>query len=244
MKIEKINDNQIRCTLSKEDLEDRNIKLSELAYGTGKTRELFQDMMRQANDDFGFEVNDIPLMVEAIPVSPETIILVITKVENPEETENHLSKFFSKELKEDILSHIETDDLNLEDFEDIEIDSKVTFNGSSKPKTEPDKAEEDDSLLYSIYVFENLSEVINVAGILSDFYVGDSSLYKSPFNHKYYLSLCMESKEEKLINKICSVLTEHGTRENPTYVKELFYMEHFDEIIADKAIEKLGKIAE
>ena len=55
---------------SKEDLADRNIKLSELAYGTGKTRELFQDMMQQANDDFGFEVNDIPLMVEAIPVSP------------------------------------------------------------------------------------------------------------------------------------------------------------------------------
>ncbi|MFR6563737.1 MAG: adaptor protein MecA [Eubacterium ventriosum] len=47
MKIEKINDNQIRCTLSKEDLADRNIKLSELAYGTGKTRELFQDMMQR-----------------------------------------------------------------------------------------------------------------------------------------------------------------------------------------------------
>lgn len=88
MKIEKINDNQIRCTLSKEDLADRNIKLSELAYGTGKTRELFQDMMQQANDDFGFEVNDIPLMVEAIPVSPETIVLVITKVENPSKPKN------------------------------------------------------------------------------------------------------------------------------------------------------------
>ena len=99
MKIEKINENQIRCTLTKEDLADRNIKISELAYGSGKTRELFQDMMRQANDDFGFEVNDIPLMVEAIPVSPESIILVITKVDDPEETEAHLSKFFSKDLK-------------------------------------------------------------------------------------------------------------------------------------------------
>ena len=94
MKIEKINENQIRCTLTKEDLADRDIKISELAYGSGKTRELFQDMMKQANDDFGFDVGDIPLMVEAIPVSPESIILVITKVENPEETEEHLSKFF------------------------------------------------------------------------------------------------------------------------------------------------------
>ena len=34
MKIERINDNQIRCTLTKKDLADRQIKLSELAYGT------------------------------------------------------------------------------------------------------------------------------------------------------------------------------------------------------------------
>ena len=31
MKIEKVNDNQIRCTLTREDLEDRHIKISELA---------------------------------------------------------------------------------------------------------------------------------------------------------------------------------------------------------------------
>ena len=34
MKIEKINDNQIRCTLTRDDLNNRQLKLSELAYGT------------------------------------------------------------------------------------------------------------------------------------------------------------------------------------------------------------------
>ena len=33
MKIEKVNDNQIRCTLTRADLDDRHLKLSELAYG-------------------------------------------------------------------------------------------------------------------------------------------------------------------------------------------------------------------
>ncbi len=33
MKIEKINENQIRCTLTRADLEDRHLKISELAYG-------------------------------------------------------------------------------------------------------------------------------------------------------------------------------------------------------------------
>ena len=78
--------------------------------------------------------------------------------------------------------------------------------------------------------------------MIASSYKGDSSIYKSPFDNRYYLSLCMESSEEKALNRICSILTENGRRETPTYVKELFYMEHFEEIIADNAIEKLAQI--
>ena len=59
MKIEKINENQIRCILSKKDLADRQIKLSELAFGSEKARGLFRDMIDQAHDEFGFEADDI-----------------------------------------------------------------------------------------------------------------------------------------------------------------------------------------
>ncbi len=244
MKIEKINDNQIRCTLSKEDLEDRDIKLSELAYGSGKTRELFQDMMRKANDDFGFEVGDIPLMVEAIPVSPECIVLVVTKVENPEESESHLAKFFAKEIKDGLLSHLEHEDFDMEALDEIqsEFEPYERVSKQTTSSTSTDKDNDNDSLLYSIYIFNSLSEVINVAHLLAPFYKGDSSVYKSPQNGRYYLSLCMDTSEENVINKICSILTEHGTRENPTYAKELFYMEHFEEIISSKAIENLSLV--
>ena len=54
MKIEKINDNQIRCTLTREDLESHQIRISELAYGTDKAKKLFRDMMQQAQIQFGF----------------------------------------------------------------------------------------------------------------------------------------------------------------------------------------------
>lgn len=93
MKIEKISDNQIRCTLSHQDLEERELKISELAYGTDKAKELFRDMMQQASYQFGFEAEDIPLMIEAIPISRETLILVITKVEDPDELDTRFSKF-------------------------------------------------------------------------------------------------------------------------------------------------------
>ena len=58
MKIEKVNDHQIRCTLTREDLADRELKLSELAYGTEKAKDLFRDMMQQASFEFGFEAEE------------------------------------------------------------------------------------------------------------------------------------------------------------------------------------------
>ncbi|MGN0328024.1 MAG: adaptor protein MecA [Lachnospira sp.] len=93
MKIERLNENQIRCTLNKSDLASRQLKISELAYGSDKARELFRDMMQQASYELGFEAEDIPLMIEAIPVSAECIVLIVTKVDNPEELDTRFSKF-------------------------------------------------------------------------------------------------------------------------------------------------------
>ena len=93
MKIEKVNDHQIKCTLTSADLANRELKLSELAYGSEKAKNLFRDMMQQAAFEFGFEAENIPLMIEAIPVGADSIILIITKVEDPEEIDTRFSKF-------------------------------------------------------------------------------------------------------------------------------------------------------
>ena len=111
MKIEKLNDNQIRCTLNKHDLIDRELKLSELAYGSEKAKGLFRDMMNQAFDEFGFEADDIPLVIEAIPVSGDCIVLIVTKVEDPEELDTRFAKF-SPVIEEDS-DESDGDDLSL-----------------------------------------------------------------------------------------------------------------------------------
>ena len=97
MKLERISDNQIRCTLNKQDLQERELRVSELAYGTEKAKELFRDMMQQASYELGFEAEDIPLMIEAIPVSQESLVLIITKVDDPDELDTRFSKFSTEE---------------------------------------------------------------------------------------------------------------------------------------------------
>ena len=93
MKLEKLSDTQIRCTLSKEDLSQRQLHLSELAYGSEKAKELFRDMMQQASIELGFEADNIPLMIEAIPISNDCLVLVVTKVEDPDELDTRFSRF-------------------------------------------------------------------------------------------------------------------------------------------------------
>ena len=93
MKIEKISNSQIRCILTGEDLASRQLRLSELAYGSEKARALFRDMMEQAAIQCGFDAENYPLMIEAIPLGSDSIVLIVTKVDNPEELDTRFSNF-------------------------------------------------------------------------------------------------------------------------------------------------------
>ena len=143
MRIERINDNQIRCTLNKRDLAERHLKISELAYGSDKAKKLFRDMMEQAHMDYGFEADDIPLMIEAIPTSRDSIVLVITKVDNPEELEERFSPFRNFSRDEDDTDEEDDDDFYDSDTEDYD--------------DEEDDEEFDNDLFHS---FEQLHEIL------------------------------------------------------------------------------------
>lgn len=106
MKIEKINDKQIRCTLNRADLDKRDLLLSELAYGSQKAKKLFSDLMQKASNELGFETEDTPLMIEAIPVSTDCLVLIVTKVENePDELDTRFSRFSSGDLDDYLLNY-------------------------------------------------------------------------------------------------------------------------------------------
>lgn len=81
MKIEKINDNKIKVTISLNDLAKRNIDLSSLNYNSPATQELFWDMMEQAEAQFGFNAADAQLVIEAVPDSDSGFVVTITKVD-------------------------------------------------------------------------------------------------------------------------------------------------------------------
>ncbi|MDO4331960.1 MAG: adaptor protein MecA [Eubacteriales bacterium] len=260
MKIEKVNDHQIRCTLTKADLADRELKISELAYGTEKAKNLFRDMMQQASLKFGFEAEDIPLMIEAIPLNSDCIVLIITKVEDPEELDTRFSKFaptlddeegdpdsedFSDKLAENTDSIFDL-------FRQIQESRKAELSSNGKASA-PNQASGTSAGRKSapaaalagsarIFSFASMHHLIRLAHVTSSFYDGRNSLYKNPKTGKYSLIISEENISAEDFNRICNVVSEYGRLEHSTSGSEAYYKEHYNLISDGNALQTLAQI--
>ncbi|HKM33928.1 MAG TPA: adaptor protein MecA [Lachnospiraceae bacterium] len=255
MKIEKVNENQIRCTLTREDLADRELKISELAYGTEKAKNLFRDMMQQASFECGFEAEDIPLMIEAIPLNSECIVLIITKVEDPEELDTRFSKFAPSvhdeedESDESIDDNNESDDDVLDLFKKLHDNRKAAAGTLKQPAVDkqktPAKADGENtetSNLTRIFVFNSLHGLTGLAAMLGNHYQGENSLYKDESEGLYLLVISGSGHTPKEFNRICNILSEYGSPRKSIPASLSYLEEHYSAIIAEHALQSLAKI--
>lgn len=77
MKIFKLENNTIICTLSRNDLKIRDMKISELAQGTKNAKTLFNEIMNYTKRKFNYNPENIPLTIEAKPINNDVILLAI-----------------------------------------------------------------------------------------------------------------------------------------------------------------------
>lgn len=249
MKIEKVNENQIRCTLSREELEDRQIKLSELAYGSEKAKSLFRDMIQQANYEFGFEVEDIPLMVEAIPLSGENIILQITKVEYPEELDTRFSKFSeSDEEEEDTVISEGAVFPKTQGADDIlDLFKKIRKEGEAEkeePVVKETKREEIkiNTDIVKMFEFMHLEGLERLAHVLGNFYSGENHVYKDIQRNRYYLFLHKGDHTPEDFNKVCNITSEYAVQKRYTPATEAYLKEHGKTILKEHALQILNSL--
>ena len=98
MRIEKINENKIKVTISLNDLEERNIDLDSMNYNSPAAQELFWDMMEQAEIQFGFNASDAQICIEAVPDSDEGFVVIITKLDDDGDFES-IHKYIKNRFK-------------------------------------------------------------------------------------------------------------------------------------------------
>lgn len=237
MKIEKVNENQIRCTLTREDLASRELKISELAYGTEKAKSLFRDMMQQANFEFGFEAEDIPLMIEAIPLNADCIVLIITKVEDPDELDTRFSRF-APSVTEDT----DEDGGNSSADEVLDLFRRIQSEDNTASAPEAPSAstpEENDAVRSRLFRMDTLNQAINAAVVTAGHYHGFSTLYHEEGN-AYYLVLTQGPEDRDVFDRVCNVISEYGIPKRSTVASRTFLEEHCTTLIADHALQSLS----
>lgn len=248
MKIERINESQIRCTLTSFDLSVRNLNLGELAYGSEKARNLFREMIQKASNEVGFEAEDIPLMVEAIPLSNESVMLVITKIEDPEELDTRFSKFspFSDEDQDDIFGGLTSE--MLEGADGLLNFLKKDMLGLPPQETDSSEPETDDTAIGTtavqtrIYRFGSLDQVTDAAHVAGHVYPGKNSLYKHPGTGQYYLVISSADTDPLVFSRVCNILAEYGEKIKQEAASEAYYQEHYEVMIREQALQKLSLI--
>ena len=248
MKIEKISDNQIRCTLTRADLADRQLQLSELAYGTEKAKSLFRDMMQQAAFEFGFEAEDIPLMIEAIP-SADSIVLINTNVEDPEDLDTRLSKLAPSSIaaakKKNTPGKLEGAEGLLDLLGKVQesFEAQAAQTAKAASETSDDNTDKKDSgnniRLFSFPVMEN---VLKAAHLLAPMYHGSNSLYKDDQEEMYLLALAQSDHSTADFNRICNMLSEYGALESASGATFAFLEEHCETFLSGNAVQQLANI--
>lgn len=252
MKIEKVNDHQIRCTLTGDDLANRELKISELAYGSEKAKSLFRDMMQQANFEFGFEAEDIPLMIEAIPINSDCIVLIITKVEDPDEIDTRFSKFSPQadddEEQDDTISSFTSgiaDDV-IDLFQRIKnsagMQQTVSQHAAALPQKEQSQQNDVSAILPRTLVSDNLPDICRFARSIDTGFKAPSICYKNPSDETYHLLLEKEGMDAPSYGRIINIASEYGHVEKISEPKLAYMKEHYQILIAHNAVHTLSQI--
>lgn len=250
MKIERIDDHSIRCTLTSLDLSSRNINLRDMTYGSDAAKRLFSEMMQKAQNEVGFAPESGPLVIEAVPLQGGSIQLVISKVDDPEELDTRFSKFTAAAGSQNgwvsqLASEI------LEGAHDILKEMKEKCAAQQAGHTERDAADSGASEenaengspdVYRVYAFRTLDRVMDAASALGDIYSGENTLYKDPKSRRFYLVLHAGEGGINALNRASNLLSEYGSKLKDNELYEAYFAEHYEVFLKENALQKLRSI--
>ena len=82
MKIEKLTENKIRIILDIDDLAKKNIDIHSLIKNNDGTQKFFKKILKEAQKEVSFDVNDSKLLIEAFISTDGFFVLTFTKIAN------------------------------------------------------------------------------------------------------------------------------------------------------------------
>lgn len=213
MKIERLNDNQFRCTMTMGELMQRHISIKKLRSDSLDARRLVREMIERSADEVGFEPNDFPVMVEAVRNPDGDFVFTVTKINSPEE----LPPQFQPQME-----------------------FIRTLQGIAQMiKTRAEQEQIRQPLPLAVFSFP-LNDGVTLSPRLKEVPYGiKSSLYKSEEQGQYFLIISSTAKYLEAFQRVYILMIEYGRQIPSTTASQAYYAEHAETVYAARALEKL-----
>ena len=212
MRIERISDKQIKFVLMTDDLEERDIKINELSYASDKTQQLFREIMTLVQDEQEFVEGDTPLMFEAMRVGVDSLVVVVTKINE--------SGGMDVEKKFNLIPSARQD---------------CRFKRDNKLHDTPETNETNS---YSVFSFTCLDSMAAGAARLPAHYAGTSQAYK--MDERFFLMLSNETEDLTTTAELEAILYEYGQKHVSNEISRHYLSERGELLIGDNAVGKLN----
>lgn len=231
MQFKRLDENTVRCILSQEDMEQRGLEFEDFFTNKDKTKSFLEDIVRQAQEEVGYEVASDSVAMQVMPLPDNRLALTFSE-KSDMSLKNMLGNIKSvlEELKEDTLDDV------------IEnICQEENEKGAKSKKKETKKKNK--KTFFRVYKFKSLDMAEQFCLTVPNEVSIKSQLYKNVDENVYFLAVEKGRLAVKNLEKYCYRASEFSelVAKEEKYIQ--FCKEHYKCIIKKGAVKVLRELA-
>ena len=237
MKFTKINENSIRCIISRQEMDAVGVKLDDLMDDRGKAEEFLRFVLQEARDEIGFRATGDSLNVQLSVMQDGDLSLMISDDANA--AIHAMIQQFKEKLRDfsEILSGGSPD---AKPYEPVNFDEEERRRQIETALGILERAADNEPILMTIWAeLDSLDDCITLSRALS--HLGDipSDLYT--YNDHYYFHLSMTQTKREIAHNVFTVAEHSNAIFNDETVTGIM-SEHGRPLLTEHALVDLQEI--
>lgn len=238
MKIERIDDNTIKCYISLEEMEQYQVEYTDFISRTAKAQELMHEIIKQAHDEVGYQPPKLAFEMQIMMVPEQGMVLTFSEKEPFDLNDQSKVEAVLNNLME-LASKIAKSKGNgvIPDF------AGGLLSGMKKPENEQNSKSGKKQVLpinkveEAVFAFSGLAQLMDYADVIPSNVRVETCLYK--MKDMYYLHMKKGRASYEKYSRACVQALEFASLHMAGEGCDELLKEHGECVISEKVLKKL-----
>ena len=232
MKFRRINDDTVRCIVSKEDMQEYGIALEDFFKNKGKIHDFLHEVVERAEQEVGYEPKEGLLSMQIIPISQNTISITFTEQGNGDYNDmiEGLKESVSEMLEDE--ETLTIDEMSEEDEEDNDATDETIEENHRTHNMIAVGMEKSSTIMIAMQSMEKIANFCRMVNIDKTV---NSELYKMNNKNVYCLIIDKNRLSSTIMRYILLVAVEYTSHITDEMKTIAYVREHGEKIIEKSA---------